>query len=155
MIDFIRPYPFLVADGEGRRYACRAYGQPRPDDLWEGWFVFFPVDNGRRALATDRETTQPRRQHLAYWADGISKTFLEGALARALRLRPEALLERRAYWAGEEAAQARIEAELYERAAVEARAQAERAERLQRAMEARLARLEDAPVSDPTKRRAD
>jgi hypothetical protein len=43
---------------------------------------------GRRRqqiLHTDRETSQPNRAALEYWADGLEPVYLEGALARAQR----------------------------------------------------------------------
>src|SRR5262249_9134959 len=127
VIERLLSYSRIISDGADR-YACCAYGEERPDSLWEGWLVFFPLDGGR-PLATDRETTQPRREHVVYWAEGISPIFLEGALARARRLRPEAVLARHAQFADEQAARARAEAAEYERVAAEARAQAEAAER--------------------------
>jgi hypothetical protein len=42
------------------------------------------VEHGTDALRTRRETTQPDREALVYWATGISGTYLEGALARTL-----------------------------------------------------------------------
>lgn len=51
--------------------------------IWEGWIEFASADGGdlRR---TERETTQPHREALEYWATGISGTYLEGALARTV-----------------------------------------------------------------------
>lgn len=34
---------------------------------------------------TRRETTQPSRDALRYWATGLEPTYLQGALERALR----------------------------------------------------------------------
>jgi len=34
-------------------------------------------------LTSGRETTQPNRKTLDYWAQGLSKVYLQGALARA------------------------------------------------------------------------
>lgn len=36
-------------------------------------------------LRTARETTQPNRDAIAYWAAGIEPIYLEGALKRTLR----------------------------------------------------------------------
>jgi hypothetical protein len=55
-----------------------------PDsERWEGWIEFEP-DNGGAALRTPRESVQPNRQDLQYWATGLSTAYLEGALERAL-----------------------------------------------------------------------
>jgi hypothetical protein len=72
-----------VMDNEGRLYVARACGSPMPDDRWQGWIEFLPVD-GRPAIRSGRETTQPNRTDTEYWATGLSDVYLEGALKRAL-----------------------------------------------------------------------
>lgn len=67
----------------GALYFARATGRQRDDGLWEGWIDFTPVADGAPALHSGRETTQPNRVDLEYWAQGLSKVYLEGALARA------------------------------------------------------------------------
>ena len=66
-----------------------------------------------RALATDRETTQGKREHVLYWATGLGSTYLQGALERALALQPEAQLARRAARAERQEFYALVEAEIY------------------------------------------
>jgi len=44
---------------------------------------FHPTDSSHPILTTDRETSQPNRKALEYWADGLEPIYLEGALARA------------------------------------------------------------------------
>jgi hypothetical protein len=67
---------------DGASYTAQVAG--RADGrIWEGWIEFVPQGGGD-ALRTSRETTQPDRAALAYWATGLSATYLEGALARAL-----------------------------------------------------------------------
>lgn len=51
--------------------------------LWEGWIEFAAKD-GSGIRRTMRETTQPDCNALVYWSGGLSCTYLEGALARAL-----------------------------------------------------------------------
>jgi hypothetical protein len=63
-------------------YAVRVRGRAREDGRWEGWLEFEP-GRGGRALRTPRETTQPNRDALRYWATGLEPIYLEGALARA------------------------------------------------------------------------
>jgi hypothetical protein len=70
-------------DNEGRLYIARACGSPMPDDRWQGWIEFLPVDGGP-AIRTGRETTQPNRTDTEYWATGLTAVYLEGALRRAL-----------------------------------------------------------------------
>jgi hypothetical protein len=58
--------------------------------IWEGW-IEFASEDGSDVRRTRRETTQPDRNALTYWATGLSRTYLEGALTRALEpliLRP-------------------------------------------------------------------
>jgi hypothetical protein len=66
----------------GIPYRAQVVGRPE-GNIWEGWIEFVSSD-GTDALRTRRETTQPDRQALVYWATGISGTYLEGALARTL-----------------------------------------------------------------------
>jgi hypothetical protein len=51
--------------------------------MWEGWFEFEPIDRKAETLVGPVESRQPEREHLAYWASGLSPVFLEGALHRA------------------------------------------------------------------------
>jgi hypothetical protein len=55
-----------------------------PDGLWQGWIEFLPVAEGA-AVRTKRETTQPNRAGVHYWATGLTAVYLEGALERALK----------------------------------------------------------------------
>ncbi|MBI1851794.1 MAG: hypothetical protein HYR85_15755 [Planctomycetes bacterium] len=75
----------LVAPA-GQAYHPRACGCEVENGLWEGWIEFVPATGP--VLRTPRETTQPNRTDLAYWATGLSLVYLEGALGRALT--PEA-----------------------------------------------------------------
>jgi hypothetical protein len=51
--------------------------------MWDGWIEFAPTDGGP-VLRTPRETKQPKRTDLDYWAGGLSPAYLEGALERAI-----------------------------------------------------------------------
>jgi hypothetical protein len=66
----------------GRPYTTQVCGRPN-GNIWEGW-IEFVADDGSDVRRTPRETTQPDRNALVYWAQGLSGTYLEGALARAL-----------------------------------------------------------------------
>ncbi len=87
MAEVLVRFTELVQDDSGIPYQAQASGAVGSDGLWEGWIEFIG-ENGR-ALRTPRETTQPNRDALVYWAEGLSATYLEGALHRAL----DALLE--------------------------------------------------------------
>ena len=67
---------------DGVAYTVQVCGRPR-GNIWEGW-IEFASDDGADTRRTRRETTQPNREALEYWADGLSGTYLEGAFARTL-----------------------------------------------------------------------
>jgi hypothetical protein len=67
----------------GITYRARACGSEMEDGRWQGWVEFLPPRGGR-VLLSPRETIQPNRTDLAYWASGLTPVYLEGALVRAL-----------------------------------------------------------------------
>jgi hypothetical protein len=75
----------ITAPG-GKQYFAQAVASQVRGGLWEGWLEFFPVSEGVRALESARETTQPNRTDVEYWSQGLTKVYLEGALARAVAL---------------------------------------------------------------------
>jgi hypothetical protein len=81
----IHEFTTHVLSEDGLRWRARAYGRKRGND-WIGWLVF--VDDDGHQIKTDRETTQPDRKALEYWAGGIEPIYLEGALVRALEPAP-------------------------------------------------------------------
>jgi hypothetical protein len=82
--ELIRERGDQVVDADGTQYAVRVYGRPRRDGTWVGW-IAFAATAPQFSLETDAETSQPDRAALAYWADGLQPTYLEGAFARAHR----------------------------------------------------------------------
>jgi hypothetical protein len=75
---------------DGVPYVAQVAARPN-GHIWEGWIEFVALD-GSDARRTPRETTQPDRAAMEYWATGISATYLEGALARTIP-RPAATAE--------------------------------------------------------------
>jgi hypothetical protein len=73
----------LMIDQDGAMYFAQVAGRQRKDGLWEGWLEFTRVNEGARPICSDRETTQPNRADLEYWAQGLTRVYLQGALARA------------------------------------------------------------------------
>ena len=71
-----------VRGDNGTSYSAQACGGTASDGLWDGWIEF--VDETGSAFHTPRETKQPNRDALVYWAEGLSAAYLEGALRRAL-----------------------------------------------------------------------
>jgi hypothetical protein len=67
---------------DGAAYRAQVAGR-QAGHVWEGWIEFIALD-GSDVRRTPRETTQPDWDALAYWAGGLSGTYLEGAMARAL-----------------------------------------------------------------------
>jgi hypothetical protein len=80
LVAFDRP----IQDALGE-YQARAVGRLGADGRWEGWLEFIPTDGSREVLVGAVETHQPEREHLEYWATGLTHVFLEGALQRARR----------------------------------------------------------------------
>lgn len=83
MAERIHTYTTAVTSGEGIRYRVHAYGAQNERGSWYGWLVFEPDGTTGAVLRTDRETTQPHRADLAYWASGLEPVYLDGALTRA------------------------------------------------------------------------
>ena len=83
MPELIHQHASPLFDSQGRTYTVVILGEPRTDGTWEGWIEFHPADSERAVLRTARETSQPNREALAYWATGLEPVYLEGAFARA------------------------------------------------------------------------
>ena len=67
----------------GAVYHVRVCGALLNETLWEGWIEFASA-HGDVTLRSERETTQPNRTDLVYWARGLTPVYLEGSLDRAL-----------------------------------------------------------------------
>jgi hypothetical protein len=81
--DVLVQFDAVVVGEDGRTWLPRACGRPTEHGMWEAWIEFDPQDGGV-VLETPSETTQPNRPDLDYWAQGLTATYLEGALQRAL-----------------------------------------------------------------------
>jgi len=79
LLNFPRP----IAAPDGTLYEGRISGGRMPDGMWQGWIEFVPVEDGE-PLRSARETTQPNRTDLVYWATGLTDIYLEGSLNRTL-----------------------------------------------------------------------
>jgi hypothetical protein len=79
-------YEAPLTDRDGNVYLAKACGREREDGTWEGWLEFTAIEgpNADEVWRTGRETTQPNRTDLVYWASGLSSVFLDGALKRAM-----------------------------------------------------------------------
>ena len=86
LVNFTEPTRSTIGD----LYYAQALGRVAPDGLWEGWIEFVRAGDDE-VVRTSRETEQPSRDHLRYWAQGLTQTYLEGALERALSPTPAVL----------------------------------------------------------------
>jgi len=84
MAEILVSFEHPVRDQLGE-YHAHAVGRLADDGMWEGWIEFTPLDGGNEVLVTGVESRQPERNHLEYWATGLSPVFLEGSLERARR----------------------------------------------------------------------
>jgi hypothetical protein len=87
MAEVLVDYENTIAGADGSRWAARACGR-LGTGLWEGWIEFVPLDLDRKPIRSRRETTQPSREDLLYWATGLTPVYLRGALTRALEAPP-------------------------------------------------------------------
>lgn len=83
MAETLLQFQTPVSAPDGTRYVARAVGAMFDGPTWQGWVEFVPV-NGGSALRSPRETTQPNRVDIEYWATGLTPIYLDGALVRAL-----------------------------------------------------------------------
>jgi hypothetical protein len=83
MSELIQRYEPKLHDDDGVSYEIAAWGEETIQGTWEGWLEFYPSDNGNLILRTDRETTQPNRAAVQYWASGLEPLYFEGAFERA------------------------------------------------------------------------
>ena len=82
MAALIHEHATRVRTPEGELFTARTWREPE-GHLWHGWLEFTPAGADRPTLRTDRETSQPSKQALAYWAEGLEPLYFEGAFARA------------------------------------------------------------------------
>src|SRR5262245_47309486 len=84
MSETLLQYQTHVAGAGGHIYEARACAAQTAIGNWEGWIEFIPVIGGGPPVRSPRETTQPNRDAVEYWATGLTAVYLEGALERAL-----------------------------------------------------------------------
>lgn len=72
MAEVLVDYENTIAGDDGSRWAARACGRKSAGNMWEGWIEFVPLDLDRKPVRSRRETTQPSREDLLYWATGLT-----------------------------------------------------------------------------------
>jgi hypothetical protein len=82
MAEVLRSFDEQIRHSSGAYYV-RVVGRYAEDKMWEGWLEFVPVDGGK-VVVSAVESRQPERNHLEYWAQGLTVVYAEGSLDRAL-----------------------------------------------------------------------
>jgi hypothetical protein len=82
MAEVLTSFDTPIGDAHGE-YHARAVGRHADDGMWEGWIEFVPTSGKGEVLVSGVESRQPAREHLAYWATGLTPVYLEGSLQRA------------------------------------------------------------------------
>ena len=89
MTELIRRFPETTANARGV-FTARVMARTRDDGGWEGWLEFAPLGAGDETCCiTGTETHQRDRVALQRWASGLTRIYVEGALARARNHHPE------------------------------------------------------------------
>lgn len=83
MPELIHVHSTHVRTPDGEQFIARTYGEPDARGLWHGWLDFESLSRTGLRLTTARETTQPNRPALEYWAEGLEPLYFEGAFSRA------------------------------------------------------------------------
>ncbi len=78
---FLQPRHVRV-EAAGTFWVPLVHGEQREDGMWVAWIEFQALDE-QPTRVTGRETTQPNREALAYWASGLEPVYFDGAFTRA------------------------------------------------------------------------
>ena len=82
MAELLVQFDELLVGEDGTRYVARVFGEEDDIHRWAGWLEFARVDSDA-VISTEHETVQPNRRDLEYWATGLTRVYLHGALGRA------------------------------------------------------------------------
>jgi len=83
MAQVLAQFRDVLTDDNRISYRAHACGAEMADGKWQGWLEFIPL-SGATPIRSARETTQPNRTDVVYWATGLTFVYLQGALQRAL-----------------------------------------------------------------------
>ena len=83
MAEVLVEFDAVFPGPDAAKYAPRACARAADDGRWEAWLEFSDLETGE-VIRSARETTQPTRDDVTYWATGLTRVYLEGALVRAL-----------------------------------------------------------------------
>lgn len=79
MAEMVHEFSSPVRGVDHSDYVARAWAEQR-GNIWVGWLEF---TSPRASKKTSEETSQSNRDAVAYWASGLERIYLEGALQRA------------------------------------------------------------------------
>jgi hypothetical protein len=82
MAELIHKHSTHVRTPEGETFSTTVCGERDFYGVWTAWLEFSARD-GQIRMRTERETTQPTREALDYWASGLEPIYVKGAFARA------------------------------------------------------------------------
>lgn len=84
MAEVLRSFDEPIRHSSGV-FRARVVGRAAEDGMWEGWLEFVPLETaGGSPVISGVESRQTAREHLMYWAEGLTVVYAEGALDRAL-----------------------------------------------------------------------
>jgi hypothetical protein len=92
MAQVLAQFTDVLTDDNRISYRAHACGAEMADGRWQGWLEFIPL-SGATPIRSGRETTQPNRTDVVYWASGLGLVYLQGALRRALHPRVRSTVE--------------------------------------------------------------
>ena len=81
MAEVVHQCEHRVAASNGREFRVSVLAAPQ-GHVWIGSLEFRSVTDDS-VLRTGEETSQPSREDVVYWAEGLEPIYLDGALSRA------------------------------------------------------------------------
>lgn len=81
MAEVVHECVHRVTAPDGREYRVSVLAEPR-EHVWIGSIEFRSMSDSS-VLRTGEETSQPTKEDVIYWAEGLEPVYLDGALRRA------------------------------------------------------------------------
>ena len=87
-MELVQQFETPVTGRDNNTYIAYLYARLGSHKTWEGLLTFERTSDGKR-FETAVETTQSTRDAVRYWAGGLTQSYFEGALERAMRTAPQ------------------------------------------------------------------